>query len=238
VERSGFLLELDPTDYVDKWLYICGAYELADYSEFVGAAGRGDVVFDVGAHIGTYTLGLCRAVGDAGQVHAFEPNPQTFRRLRRNIELNGFANAQLNQVALADTAGQAQLNSPLYLNTGGGSLVPHQTQHGLPTHAYEVQVTSLDQYCYTNEIRGLSLIKIDAQGYELRILRGAETVIRRRHPRIMVEHDPYWLSRAGSSGQELCSELRRLGYSLFQLKRRSLVPASPAEDELVNLHCI
>jgi FkbM family methyltransferase len=232
------ILELDPSDFVDQSLYLSGLYEFGDYSEMIRATKTGDFAIDVGAHIGAYTLGLAKAVGTNGQVHAFEPNPVTFRRLQRNVELNSLGNLRLNQIAVSDSAGEAHLNSPTERNTSGATLVSEERVHGLPTQTYAVHTTTLDYYVETNGISHIDLLKIDAQGYDLRVLRGAENMIRRWRPRIMIEYDPYWLVRAQSSGSELLDYLRKLRYSVFEAKRGKLVPAIPPENNLVNLHCL
>jgi FkbM family methyltransferase len=138
----------------------------------------GETAIDIGAHIGSYTLRMARGFQ---HVIAFEPNPFNSHILRLNLQLNKIRNVRVEEVALSDTNGV----SPLYLQrtTGGnGSLNPHHYGFKYDTMV-QVKVRRLDDF----EISELDVLKIDAEGHELRILKGASQTLNRTRPILAVE---------------------------------------------------
>jgi FkbM family methyltransferase len=242
VRRNGFLFNLDLENYVDQWVYLTGFYEKDDYLEALHAVGprQGGVAFDVGAHMGLYTLGLSRAVGASGQIHSFEPNPDSFKRLAEHVSTNRCTNVTLNRTAVGEHRGQKTLLAPKYFNTGGATLLQMQLPSSWKAQSMEVQVISLDEYCSKMEIRRLDFMKIDVQGYEPFVLLGAESAIRSFRPRILIECDSRFLGQAGWSTERLFHLLKTFHYELFQLGRRKMVKiTSPVScDFTTNLHCI
>ena len=239
VRRRGFLMDLDLTDFVDQHLYL-GAYEKQDYEGLISAMPVGGVFFDVGAYIGIYTLAMARAAGLNGSVHAFEPNPISFGRLRQHAIQNGLANVRLNQVAVGSAEGRAKLNAPTKENSGAASLLTTNMPARFEAHPIEVRVTCLDTYCRKHIFDRIDIIKIDCQGYELQVLAGASNILQKFRPRLLVEYDVDWLVAAGASGTQLYSLLNAAGYKCFTMHRGRLVPFA-AEDKpgtLVNIHAL
>lgn len=239
VRRGGFLFDLDLTDFVDQYVYL-GAYEKQDYDELTRIMPVGGVFFDVGAHIGIYTLAMARAAGPTGSVQSFEPNPPTFERLRHHVLQNELTNVCLNQTAVGSAEGCATLNAPMKENSAAASLLGTNMPARFEARPTEVQVTSLDAYCRRHTFDRVDVIKIDCQGYELQVLEGASNVLQTFRPRLLLEYDVDWLLAAGWSGRQLCSMLKAAGYVSLRMYRGRLVPFT-AEDRpgaLVNIHAI
>ena len=131
----------------------------------------GEIVIDVGAHVGLLSILSRLAVGTDGVIHAFEPLPETYARLRDNIVLNGYTNVFAHPQALSDKAGEAVF----YLNTeneGESSLL---AEFGTP--ACLVDVSTLDRAFPAAETRlprRPRLLKLDVEGVEINVLRGGE----------------------------------------------------------------
>jgi FkbM family methyltransferase len=165
----------DPTDRIDKLFTISidGQFE-PGLERFVRRVLQlGDNAFDIGACFGWYSLLFGSIVGAKGQVHAFEPIPETFRKLQANLELNGATRVKANQSAL----GAIVETKTMYLPDIGssGSLALH---HFLRSYQeVEVQITTLDDYLLGQGINQVSYIKADVEGGELDILRGAQNVL-------------------------------------------------------------
>jgi FkbM family methyltransferase len=159
----------------------------------------GDVVLDVGAHVGSYTLRYSRMVGYEGRVLAFEPEPSNRRILRWNIRLNKAGNVIVHREALGNFHGKGRLKLSTY--TGVHSLVRtsaeiHQTGEIL------VQMIKMDEL----DMDRVNLIKIDVEGYELEVLKGGEKMIRRFKPNLQIEvHRPHRVEC------ETCNWLANLG---------------------------
>lgn len=242
IHRNGFVFELDLKNYVDQWIYLTGFFERADYLEVLEAVSQnpGSVVFDVGAQIGFYTLGLARTVGAIGSVHAFEPNPASFKRLRQHVSANGSKNVILNQVALGEAKVKKALLAPTCFNTGGATLLPIPLPDSWGLTSFEVQIMPLDEYCEQNRIQRLDFVKIDCEGYEPFVLQGAKNALRTWRPRLLVEFNPNFLTYAGWTAKSFLELLTRLNYKVFRLWRGKLVEAAPWAEtgEVFNLHCL
>ena len=177
----------------------------------------GSRVIDVGANIGVYALPWAAMNADV-TVHCFEPNSAVRARLTRNVTLNRLTTRiRVHTEALSDHAGTATLygsDDMSSLNkgvhTGAGRAVPT-----------EVPLARLDDIL---AIEGppVSLIKIDVQGHELEVLRGANTVISHHRPALILEHeDNLYLSAAEASQRktDLAQLLSRFGYETLYISR-------------------
>lgn len=147
-------------------------------------ARRGTTAVDVGANVGVYTVALGLAVGDEGHVLAFEPGPENVRRLEENVAVNGLGNVSVHRLALGDGPGEIALRlgvDPAYHSTaevfeGRGS--------GATT---VVEVATLDDIWRRSGSPEVSFVKVDTEGSELRVLRGAEELLAAMRPPLLVE---------------------------------------------------
>src|SRR5439155_1308096 len=148
------------------------------------------IAVDVGANIGAFTAVLARAVGPEGHVHAFEPLAAARERLQRNLELNRLDNVTIHDAAVADEAGTAQL--ALY---GAGyeswssltrGTVELPSQRLEPVERREVPTTTLDAFAATQGIERIAALKVDVEGAEGRVLRGAQELLAARRIDLLV----------------------------------------------------
>jgi FkbM family methyltransferase len=175
----------------------------------------GDLAIDVGAHIGSYAL---RMAGRFKHVIAFEPNPFNRHILRLNLRLNKMRNVDVEDAALSDTSEV----SPLFTqgSTGStGSLNP--LHYGLKyDRTVPVKVKKLDEF----EIAKVDVIKIDAEGSELKILKGASQTIDRTMPILAIEVHQSKKSSVAACGCETCTYVSSLGYDLKVLGEFATTP--------------
>lgn len=127
----------------------------------------GDVVFDVGANVGLYTVLLAKVVGDGGLVIAFEPQAHTYAHLMDNLKLNNLNNAHCFRKALGERTGQAMLSSGEVI--GGSSLV-HAHEADGPGEV--VDIAEGDQLVTAENLPLPRAVKIDVEGYEHAVIRG------------------------------------------------------------------
>jgi protein O-GlcNAc transferase len=150
---------------------------------FVGACLEpGDRVADVGANLGVYTTALAQGVGPTGQVLAFEPTASTAALLRRTAAANAFAQARVVQAALSDQRGSALLEIGASPEMNALTAAPAA---GRPTE--RVELRTLDDVVAEHGIDGLAFLKIDAEGHELPVARGAARTLRHDEPLVMFE---------------------------------------------------
>jgi FkbM family methyltransferase len=179
-------LALDLHDDLSRMWYFWGysGYERATVRLFCELLKSKCCVFDVGANIGYYTLLAASALEGRGEVHAFEPCPRVFRKLRQNVNRNVFRCVNLNQTAIADTDGEQRLFLPADQAGVNASLIENFTKQD----AFVMTPTArLDSYCKAHVRRPVDLVKIDVEGAEASVLRGAGVLLDEWRPDLIFE---------------------------------------------------
>jgi FkbM family methyltransferase len=181
----------------------------------------GDTALDVGAHKGLYTFWLARAAGPSGHVVAYEPLPELAGALRRATRSRRLAHVAVRECALGEAAGEARLAVPV---RDGAPVPGHASLEG---HARAAGSRELDVARRVLDAeplpRPVAFAKIDVEGHELEVLRGARELLRRDRPHLLVEIEA---RHAGPKALETCALLRGAGYGAWALgdDRRTLVP--------------
>jgi FkbM family methyltransferase len=180
-----------------------GWYEPEMIDSVRNALGPEAVFFDVGAHIGQYSL---MAAAHCHAVHSFEANHVTFEALRHNVASNRLRNVSVNECAVCDYAGTAEFYESSGDNPGASSLYGKEQK-------VTVQTVTLDSYA--GNINGRPVvIKIDVEGAELQVLRGAKELLTRNDVTVFAELIESLQNRAGSSKEQVLDFLHELNYSV------------------------
>lgn len=162
---------LDSKDSLD--LSIFGLYEKLETQLVKKEIWMGDVVLDIGANIGYYTLIFAKLVGENGKVYAFEPDPTNFALLEKNVKTNGYENVILEQKAISNKNGKVKL----YL--GEDNKASHTI---FDTHdnrqSIEIEAIRLDDY-FKNYDGGIDFIKMDIEGAEGYAIQGMALLLRK-----------------------------------------------------------
>lgn len=156
--------------------YWLGLYEKEKMRHFARRVQPGQVVFDVGAHVGYYALLAATRVGPTGHVWAFEPVPENFAYLQQHIALNHLSNLTCLQMAVADVSGTTLFRKGGTRSTGSLSSDGELT----------VTTISLDDLVERSQAPTPHIIKLDVEGAELAALAGARKLLLRAHPKIYV----------------------------------------------------
>lgn len=215
--RQGVRWELDLREGIDFSIWLLGSFEPETVRCYRRLIKSGDVVLDIGANIGAHTPHLAACVGPAGQVVAFEPTDFAFAKLTRNVALNPALAGRIRclQVMLVDVETADAPNIPLYsswpLKSEAG--LHHLHQGRLMTTA-GARARTLDSAVASLGLARLDCIKLDIDGAECAMLRGAREVLTRWHPTIIMELAPYVLEERGTSLAELVGLLQGYGYCL------------------------
>ncbi len=133
----------------------------------------GAIFFDVGSNIGIYCLLAARLVGRNSIVHAFEPSTTAYENLLTNLNINGMTNVIINNIALSDKTGEIDL----FINRESGLTSLGNTGRGQVIKIEKVQCLTLDDYASQNNVNSIDILKVDVEGYEGHVLRGAEQLI-------------------------------------------------------------
>ena len=190
-------------------------------------AGHTGAIIDVGANLGYLSLALAGIRPDCA-VHAFEPSPETFMRLRHNLVMNRADSICAHQIALSDMEGSVQfLDNALSPTTN--RLIKAKGACALPL--INVKATLLDRFLDLHRIDDVAFLKIDVEGYEAEVLLGASNLLRSRRCKAgLIELCPANLEQAGSSVGRLLRVTHELGYRLHYLTETGILGAQVSEQ--------
>jgi FkbM family methyltransferase len=169
-----------------------------------------NTVLDIGANIGDDTLLLAKIVGSKGKIYAFEPDPENFKLLQKNIKTNKYRNVVCINKAVSDKDGKIKL----FLSEN------NKADHRIYGSEFDrkhikVNMVSIDSY-FKNKNQKIDVIKIDIQGAEMLAFEGMKNTLRRnKYPKILCEFWPIGLRRCGSSAGLYLKFLRKLGYTIY-----------------------
>ncbi len=231
----GVRLFIDLSDHVIGLNIVRGQYEQDEIRFVRRVLEEGDSAIDVGGHIGFFTMQMAAMVGPGGRVYAFEPFDANADLLERSIAENGFGDRILFQRAAAGAAsGTATLTFPVEtLNSGGAYLLRNGSAPLAGNRKKEVPVVALDALEMRRPIR---FIKMDVEGAEPQVVRGATRLIKEDRPVILSELHPTQLERAsGVTADAFLAEMHALGYRAHPLRgdqRSGPAEAGPYNDML------
>ena len=185
------------------WL---GIYESAKQKRFAAAVNRNDVVYDLGAQAGFYSLLASRLVGPQGMVYSFEPLPRNVHFLKEHVALNEVTTIKIFEFAVSSTDG-----------TGLFEDGPNPLQGGLSERgAREVRVASLDALFAEGQLRPPNVVKIDIEGGGLQACIGAKKLFATHKPCVFLAIDAV-------SDYECCEFLRTLGYRIDEFDVNEII---------------
>jgi len=221
-ELNGVRYQLDISDMHD-WAIYFGLVDPLSLQNFLALVKTGDVVLDIGANIGQYSLEAALKVGATGHVFSFEAVPETQRRFAANLAANpSLKNVHLQKVALGETKGSFQLVVRDESNMGMNQLQAVDAER----QAVVIEVEPLDHYIEHLELEKIDVIKIDTEGFELNILKGAKQVLTVHMPTLFIELDDKNLQALKGSAKELIGFLTDLGYQVRNARTQEVLEGS------------
>lgn len=199
IQSGDGLLPFQKGDLVAQSLWIDGCYEDGDRALLRKLLPVFDCFIDVGANIGIYTLLASRHIRAGGEVFAFEPSPLEFAKLEKTIVWNSLSNVIAECVAVGSESGTVGFYES---TTGAGALnrIGKPAKRDLPFQLVTVPCIALDDYFATKPSIA-TFIKVDVEGFELPVLKGAQNFLQRTRPTIMMEMVESRASEWSSPGQ-------------------------------------
>lgn len=229
--RGAIRWQLDLREGIDFSIYLLGSFEPSTVRAYRAIVKPGQTVLDIGANIGAHTLPLARLVGPRGRVIAFEPTAFAARKLAVNAALNAdlAGRISLHQVMLvarqADGLPAAVYSSwPLF-----GAEALHPKHRGRLMDTAGARPATLDEWVTEMRLAEVHFIKLDVDGHEVAVLRGARESLGWFRPVIALELAPYLHAEQGYSFDELVLSLTGAGYRLHQIADRTPLPGDPAK---------
>lgn len=202
-------------------LTLKGSYEKKTTEVFLSLLKKNQVVFDIGANAGYYTILASKGVGSNGQVYSFEPDPGSSELVERNVLLNNCKNVKLIKKALSEKSGTSYFKSEKF-NKGDSSLA---SEGGI-----KVQTTTLDDFITESKIEKADLIIMDIEGAEILALRGGKEFLSGLiNSSLIIEYNPSSLEKLGFGSDELTQQIQNLGYKIIGIineQEETLIPFS------------
>lgn len=214
--RRGIRYEVDLRELIDFRISFGRGWEPSTRQFLEREVRPGHIVVEVGANVGSLTLEIARLVGPSGIVHAVEPTAGAFAKLERNASLNRELAARVRRHRL--------LMSDVEDSTANRDLRWSWRIDDAPITREEADAPAvpLDRLVTTAGIDRLDLLKIDVDGHETMVLRGATGTLRELKPTVLIELDEKSLAPQGSSVAEAIDVLERLGYRGYRLDGTSV----------------
>jgi FkbM family methyltransferase len=220
--QTGSMFRGTTLDYHGYPFAVLGYFEWRNVAVAIAATRPGDTIIEVGANVGTETIGLSDAAGSAGKVVAFEPLPSNLAALKQVVADATNGNIMLMPYALSDTVKTLQFRVPPAVSSGTGHIV--HSGEGAPGERIDIDCRTLDSLA--EDIGPASLIITDTEGEETAVLRGGREYIQAHRPVLVLEAQPKLLRRSGSSIEGLHRELSGLGYTIYSIERFGIKPVN------------
>jgi len=178
---------------------------------------KGKTVFDVGGNHGIYSYWMAKAVGPTGAVHCFEPQPELCAEVDQILKWLGLEQVVVNCLALSDSCSRMNL-SRNYVGDGSASLTARTDSSSAPSSLI-CETTTVDDYCSSKQIDQVAFMKIDVEGHELAVIRGALMTLRQARPIVQLE-----LRVHEGTCDQVISVFESLGYRGFMFCDGQEVP--------------
>ncbi|MAY83036.1 MAG: hypothetical protein CMP59_02800 [Flavobacteriales bacterium] len=223
----GIKLFVDISDYIGHYLYF--GFKDIGQDKLLSLAKEGMHVLDVGTNIGSTLLRFADKVGPSGKVIGFEPDSFNFKACEKNISLNSFNNLEVYKFGLGAEEAQLKLKVDTESNRGGNRI-----STDIEAKGEMVPIRKLDNLVEEFRWTKLDLIKIDVEGFELKVIQGAKQTLKNFHPTLFIELDDQNLSEVGDTAKGLISYLNELGYD--KIRNAETNERVSAEDDFTGLH--
>ena len=217
---DGLACSINTKDIIGWCIFFFGEYEKGTNHVLAEYVKKGHVVLELGANLGSETLIVSRLVGSEGHVYGFEPNPYTFKRLQRNIEINGISNVDIYELAIGENNTEIYFN--IYPENSSNPGMSSKYVENPCTKKINVKQVTIDSFMQQHNITKLDFLKLDIQGAEIDALNGARNTIAKYRPIIFAE--AYSEEQvAHNHTQQMYDMLMAYGYKIFLIEDNNLI---------------
>jgi FkbM family methyltransferase len=217
--QTGSLFKNTTGDFHGYPFSVHGYSEWRNWAIALALCSPGDTIIEIGANVGTETVGFADIIGNTGKVYAFEPLPSNVQALTQALEISRHQNVTVLTCALGEHCQRAHFAVPSEKRSSGiGHLLGLDEDNSSAT--IEVDCMTLDSL--SDRVRPARVMFADTEGAEVSVLRGARDYIGRYQPFMVLEASAELLARAGSSIEELYLTVSDLGYQATRISRFGL----------------
>ncbi|MBA7480352.1 hypothetical protein ES707_15803 [subsurface metagenome] len=205
-----------------------GTYEIAELEMMLRLIKPGYTVFDIGANIGWHSINIAKSLPDAS-VFAFEPIPETFAYLKKNVEMNGVSNVQLYNFGFFNEEKELKF---YFCDDSSASTSIANIEGRDDARIMSCSVRKLDDFVAEHDLK-VNFIKCDVEGAELFVFQGGMESIRRHKPIILSEMVRKWCAKFDYSPNKIIDLISGAGYKCFTVKGSKLVEFFKMDDNTV-----
>lgn len=225
-EKDGVQFYLDLHQSVDHFIY--WLYHEKSYNRLLELASKANIIFDVGANVGSTALGMAK-VNPQAVIHAFEPHQGNYAKALKNLSMNNFSNVFIHPFGLGQKTEKKKLYEVMDENSGMNRILNQDADFPFT----EIEIKTLDDFVSESGIARIDLIKIDVEGFEMYVLYGAKNALR-SFPVLFVELDDNNLRLHGFNASMMIKFLKDAGYNRFY--RADLNSPVNEETNFTNCH--
>jgi FkbM family methyltransferase len=232
----GIRFVLYPFDELNRQNLVQRTADVKEFQIIPSLVQSGDTAIDIGANAGLYAVLLSRLCGKNGRVWAFEPAPDTYWRLRETLALNRCENVVPVQSAICEAPGYVKMKLfeqqfAEWNSLAGMSMRAADGTEIFPRQSVDVAANSLDGFCEEEHIDHINFLKVDVEGFELAVFRGAQRLLREhRIDYICFEISKEPLKNAGVNSRKVFEALEMHGYRAYRFDQNLAKFQGPIED--------
>ena len=229
--RNGVTYDLDLSQGIDLAIFLGNMFERGTQNALRKWVKPSSLVLDIGANIGAHSLPLAQLVGPSGRVLSFEPTDYAYKKLLRNLALNPDLAARVTPFnCFLAAKDEAKVPTSIY---SSWPLTPSEDLHakhlGQAMPVEKASARSIDGVLAEMGNPTVQLVKLDVDGFETEVLRGATALLRDSRPVFLMELSPYVLDERGSSLEELLACFAPHGYRFYHERTERLLPTAPED---------
>ena len=222
-DRMEVKWQLDLDEVIDLCIYLFGAFDKENILSAQKELRSDFTVLDIGANIGAFCLPIAQKLNGKGKIFAFEPSDYAFRKLSTNLELNPNLKSRIQPVQCFLSDKKENKTQEVYASWNmKSSTHKHQKHFGILTSSNHAITTTLDDIAHTIQLDRIDLVKIDADGAELKIVKGAKKCFEKFNPVIFIELCQYTSHENGYDLSELLALFSEMNYEFYGLNGKKL----------------
>lgn len=232
IERGGMKYLIWTKEDIGKKLLILRSFEANETEFFKRTIKSGDICLDVGGNIGYFSLNFAKSAGPDGRVYVFEPIERNVLTIRLAAIMNRLNNIEVLESAVADSSGEVSLEIP-----DDDSAYAHMSTGRADARTATVKCITLDEFIKSKHVKKISVLKVDVEGAEHLVLKGASSLLTDKKIRpsvVMAELVNEFLGRFGSSIRDIIRYMEKFGYKPFYAgKGGKLIPFTEKEEDSI-----
>ncbi|MCW3123116.1 MAG: methyltransferase, FkbM family domain protein [Flavipsychrobacter sp.] len=222
LQNDGLVCFINTKDLIGWKIFFTGEYERGTNRVLEQYVKEGDIVIEAGANLGSETVLLSKMVGK-GRVYGFEPNPYTFDRLKTNVAINELTNVEVFDIAMGEKNGSISFN--IYPKNFCNAGMSSKYMETPLTRKITVQQQTLDSFVKAHNISKVDFLKMDIQGAEMDLLKGAGETMAKYKPKVFLEALEVY-----NDVKAMYEELKKYGYTVHNISDEGTTPMNTLAD--------